>query len=80
MYPHFAIEPEVRNSHDVLSQGPGLVWTDDGRWTESLDGLQASDQTVLRGHSLGGQSKTDGDNRKNSWNIRYSSHQSKALL
>ena len=52
------IEPHVRHRHAVLRQRAGLVGADSGRGAERLDSLQVLHQTVLAGHTLGGQGQT----------------------
>lgn len=49
------------DGHSVLCECSRLIGTDGGSRSEGLNCLEILDQTVLRGHSLGGQSETDSD-------------------
>jgi len=52
---------ELANGHLVGGQSTGFVGADNAGATESLNGWQRSDDSVLLGHSVGAQSEASGD-------------------
>ena len=51
------IKPHVSHSHPVLCQGTSLIWTNSWCRSQGFHRLQILDQTILAGHSFGGQSQ-----------------------
>ena len=52
------VEPHVGDSHAVLGEGARLIRADRRRRSQSFDGFQVLDQTVLAGHTFGRKSQT----------------------